>query len=82
MLDLYLDDAGPDGSAQYYVVALGPVPGIVRPSSSKRRRLVASRGPSGDAGIAHRRQRPANSLWMGKLRLKMKLRQYSIWAIA
>jgi hypothetical protein len=24
----------------------------------------------------------SNSLWMGKLRLKMKLRQYSIWAIA
>ena len=33
------------------------------------------------------RQRPrsqlrSNSLWMGKFRLKMKLRQYSIWAIA
>ena len=24
----------------------------------------------------------SNSLWMGKLRLKMKLRQYSIWLIA
>jgi hypothetical protein len=33
------------------------------------------------------RQRPSsqlrsNSRWMGKFRLKMKLRQYSIWAIA
>jgi len=33
------------------------------------------------------RHRPSSqlrskSLWMGKLRLKMKLRQYSIWAIA
>ena len=24
----------------------------------------------------------SNNLWMGKCRLKMKLRQYSIWAIA
>ena len=24
----------------------------------------------------------SNSLWMGKCRLKMKLRQYSIWAMA
>src|SRR5712671_3959302 len=36
---------------------------------------------------AVRRHKPSsqlrsNSLWMGKLRLKMKLRQYSIWAIA
>ena len=66
MLELYLDDAGPDGSAQYYVVALGPVPGIVGPSSSKRRRLVASRGPSRDAGIAHRRQRPADDSLCGR----------------
>ena len=37
--------------------------------------------------LAVSRHRPSsqlrsNSLWMGKLRLKMKLRQYSIWLIA
>ena len=36
------------------------------------------------AGDRHRpsSQLRSNSLWMGKRRLKMKLRQYSIWAIA
>ena len=34
------------------------------------------------AGQPRHSQLRSNSLWMGKLRLKMKLRQYSIWAIA
>ena len=35
-------------------------------------------------GSRHRptSQLRSNSLWMGKLRLKMKLRQYSIWLMA
>ena len=39
--------------------------------------------PAVQAG-AHRpsSQLRSNSLWMGKLRLKMKLRQYSIWLMA
>ena len=46
------------------------------------------RGPKiSEILLAESRHRPSSqlrskSLWMGKLRLKMKLRQYSIWLMA
>ena len=49
----------------------------VKTGSEDRGNLVGGEPPQAEFAAAR-----SNSLWMGKLRLKMKLRQYSIWAMA